>query len=224
MVPRVNPITDIKDRGIILTRKWIREDDVMMHILTRRHGLILTYAHKAAISKRRFRNCCEIFRHIQFFAKRSKSEFCTMEEIITLNYFKPLTHTYQNYQIATQALQLIRTICPPEHPSQRLYILLGGFLQFLTQTSNPHLAWPVFELKVLQAAGIFSMNLILKLAQNKPTLFSSEDLAWYETLLTSQHQQWLFSRSAADNIRLKKLSHLLSQVREDYNLSTSVFS
>lgn len=211
-------LTEIKDKGIILYRRIIREDDILLHVLTKTHGHITAYAHKAAISKRRFPNCCEVFRHVQLHAKKTKSDFWTLEEMSTLNYFKNLSRHYPSYMVASRALSLIRKISPPEHPAENLYVLLGGFLQYLTTTREPELAWVPFELKVLQAAGLFSMNLVHKTLADFGLTLTDQELALIQTLLQSQSQRWIFSRPQEEVAILKKLEIQTRRIREDYNL------
>lgn len=215
-----NEISEIKDPGIILSRKLIREDDVMIHILSRRFGQLLLYAHKAAISKRRFANCCEILRHVQFYAKKSHGDFWTLQEITTLNYFKELSQRYSCYITANRAVALIKKITPIEHPAERLYTLLGGFLQFLTHTEISDLPWTIFEIKVIQEAGVFSMNLIRKEIAEHGLRLSADEISLIQTCVDSKNQQWLFSRTPTEVTVIQKLEPLLQRIREDYGLPT----
>ena len=218
MTTHATHLDEIKDQGIILSRKLIREDDVLIHVLSRHFGQLLLYAHHGAISKRRFPNSCEILRHVQFYAKKSHNDFWTLQEITTLNYFKELSQQYGRYVIATRALSLIKKMVPLEYPSERLYILLGGFLQFLTQTPTPELTWVAFEIKVVQEAGLFSLNLVQKAISEHRLRLSGEEITRVQMFLNSKNQHWIFSRPKEEMAVLQKLEVLMRRIREDYNL------
>jgi DNA repair protein RecO len=148
---------DIRDKGIILQRKVMGDDDLVVRILSQKHGQIVTYAFRALRSKRRFVNACEVMRHIQFYAKRNKQGGLTLEEVCTLNYFPHLTESYQAYQAAARALVLVRKLAPLEVSNEALFVLTGSFLQIL---QNPAEAenFLGFEIKALQLSGMLALG------------------------------------------------------------------
>ena len=151
-----------------------------------------------------------------------QGDFWTLEELTTLNYFKELSQRYSCYITANRAVALIKKITPIEHPAERLYTLLGGFLQFLTQTDTPEFPWTLFEIKVIQEAGLFSMNLIQKAIAEYGLRLSVDEISLIQTFVDSRNQQWLFSRTPAEVAVLQKLEFLLRRIREDYGLPGAV--
>jgi len=222
MVSGTTHIKEIKDRGIILSRKLVREDDILLNILTQHFGRITVYAYKAAVSKRRFLNCCEIFRHVHFYIKRTKMDFWALQEMTTLNYFKNITKYYRSYLVASRAVTLIKKMAPLDHPAKPLYTLLGGYLEFLTETETPELSWPAFEIKVLQEGGIFSMHLVQKIQSELGLNLSPQDFSVVERFFKSKNQRWVFSQPKEMVSVLQKLEIILMRVREDYNLMSGV--
>lgn len=155
---RTNNVMEIKDRGLVLLRRLVREDDLVVQILSRDNGRIVSYAFKGARSKRRFVGC-DVMKHVRFLVAKGKKGGWILKELVVLNDFSHLIRCYETFQIASQVVNFVNKISPLEQPVRSLYVLLGSFLQML---SDPSKATPamvhVFETKALQCAGLFSLT------------------------------------------------------------------
>ncbi len=152
---------EVKCRGIILLCKRMRESDLLVHLFTKTHGRMMFYAFGALNSRKRFPSGCDPLWHVQFHGEQNNKGGWTLKEVTLVNPFIELTKDVKKFQIASQALQLIYRMTPLEHPNSNLFILLGGFLQTLSQPMetelNSHLLF-LFEVKALQYAGMLHLG------------------------------------------------------------------
>ena len=181
--------------GIILRTRPLTETSLIVNWLTPALGRVSTVAKGARRPKSPFAGKLDLFYEADFnFTRSRRSELHTLREVSLRTTHTALRHDLGYLQQASYCAALIEQTTESDTPLPEIYELLAGLLQRLpAQSPQPRNVY-AFELKLLDALGLFP------------------DLD--QTKLTAATQRLVESLHAASWTGLAELKPTTAQVKE----------
>lgn len=148
----------ISTDGVVL-RDYKLEDDRILTILTRTHGVITAYAGGAARPRSALVGSTELLCHSDFVLFKNKDRY-TVDKADSRRIFFGLRSRYEDLSLASYLAQLFSELSPHEEAAEDQLNLLLACLHYLeTQKRPPGQIKAVAELRLLTLSG-YMPNLV----------------------------------------------------------------
>jgi len=143
---------EIRTQGIVLSRKRVSDNDLLIALFTKTQGKVRLYVNGARHIKSRFHMVTHPFVSGSFLYK-DKGELGTLIQADLEKSRMPLRENYERLMVGTYMLELIEVSVELSDPVPRLYDLLDFALDALMAANDYGLIRAVYTLKVIQRLG-----------------------------------------------------------------------
>jgi DNA repair protein RecO len=138
--------------GIVL-RSFQTEDDRILTILSRQHGIITAYAGGASRPKRQLAGATELLCHSHFVLFYNRGRY-SVDKAESARIFFGIRNSIEHLALGAYFAQLAVELSPGEEPAQDCFDLLLGCLHYLENQKRPlAMLKPLYELRSLTLAG-----------------------------------------------------------------------
>jgi DNA repair protein RecO (recombination protein O) len=142
----------LSSEGIVV-RHLARDEDRVLTILTREHGLITAFANKANRPRSSLAGSSELLCRSHFEIFRSRERYI-VDRADSIHSFFALRERVEDLALACWFAQLMQELGPHDHEAGEYIDLLLAALYYLERQKRPHnLLKPVYELRLLTLSG-----------------------------------------------------------------------
>lgn len=142
--------------GVVLRTQHLSESSLIVRWLTATAGRVSTVAKGARRAKSPFAGKLDLFLEAEMtFSRSRRSDLHTLREVSVSNFHLPLREDVARLQMAAYCATLLEQTTETDTPLPGLFELFAGVLgQLSTLGARPRLVF-AFELKLLDALGLF---------------------------------------------------------------------
>jgi len=148
--------THLQDSGFVIRQSPLTETSLIIHWLTKDHGIVKTVAKGARRPKSPFAGKIDLFveGHLNWITSRTKSDLHTLSEVDVKRRRQDLARSYPTTLLASYFCQLLDLLLEPDHPVPELHSLLTRGLAYLEKETPTQKALRHFENQAALLLGI----------------------------------------------------------------------
>jgi len=145
--------------AIVIGQKSIKENDRLITLLTREHGVIRAFANRARQVSGRLSTATQLLAFSDFVIYKGKSTY-TVNSADVKKIFHKLFSDLNNLSLAQYFCELMTSLCPSEENTNEYLRLMLNSLHLLGEgKKNPMIIKAVFELRMMTLIG-YMPNLV----------------------------------------------------------------
>lgn len=151
----------IQDEGVVLRNQPFGESDIIVSIITRKHGRLTCIAKGAKRSKKRFGVNIQPLSQSNFrLVDKGVNYLLRIDSCELIRYRENLSSSIENFVNSEYAIELIYKLLPEREENENIFILLLWYLDNINSRKNSELLVRAFESRLFTYLG-YKPNLSL---------------------------------------------------------------